>query len=163
VSAASSPRPPGHHGAAGHHQVDGRHGAGGPPEPMPAELAALLAVVVPPDGRLGHREHVHLTYLAIQRHGPERAAGLLDGWIRYLTTAAGAPQKYHATVTRAWARLVAVHASQVAPGTSFGEFAAAHPGLLDKRLLNRHYTARRLAAPDARVGWADPDLSPLPG
>ena len=47
-------------------------------------------------------------------------------------------------------------------GTDFASFAERYPGLLDKRLLTRHYTARTLASPAARTGWVDPDLVPFP-
>ena len=48
------------------------------------------------------------------------------------------------------------------PGTSFPAFLAAHPALLDKRLLARHYSAALLSAAAARTGWVDPDLTPFP-
>jgi hypothetical protein len=47
-------------------------------------------------------------------------------------------------------------------GTDFAGFADRYPALLDKRLLARHYTARVLASPAARTGWAEPDLVPFP-
>ena len=46
--------------------------------------------------------------------------------------------------------------------TDFASFAEMYPALLDKRLLTRHYTARTLASPAARKGWAEPDLLPFP-
>lgn len=48
------------------------------------------------------------------------------------------------------------------PTVDFASFAESHPALLDKRLLTRHYTARTLASPAARAGWAEPDLAPFP-
>ena len=48
------------------------------------------------------------------------------------------------------------------PGTDFASFAERYPALLDKRLLNRHYTARALASPAARTGWVEPDLAAFP-
>jgi len=48
------------------------------------------------------------------------------------------------------------------PGTDFASFADRYPALLDKRLLARHYTARTLASPAARTGWAEPDLASFP-
>jgi hypothetical protein len=46
--------------------------------------------------------------------------------------------------------------------TDFTAFAAAHPALLDKRMLSRHYTSATLASPAARTGWQRPDLVPFP-
>jgi hypothetical protein len=129
---------------------------------LPAELAALLAEIVPPGGSFRHREHIHLAYLAVQRHGADRAAGMVSGWIRYLAAYQRAPQKFNATVTRAWTEIVAHHMAAAPPGTDFVSFADRYPALLDKRLLTRHYTARVLASPAARTGWAEPDLVPFP-
>jgi hypothetical protein len=46
--------------------------------------------------------------------------------------------------------------------TDFAAFADAHPALLDKRLLARHYSSRALASPAARTGWLEPDLAAFP-
>ena len=145
--------------------ADGPRRAHHPHDPhdaaLPAELAAALAEIVPPGGAFRHREHIHLAYLAVQRHGAGRAAGVVSGWIRHLAAYQRAPQKFNATVTRAWTEIVAHHMA-AAPGTDFASFADRHPALLDKRLLTRHYTARTLASPAARTGWAEPDLAPFP-
>jgi hypothetical protein len=139
------------------------HGSGDPhPNALPAELAGLLAEIVPPGGAFRHREHIHLAYLAVQRHGADRAPGLVSGWIRHLAAYQRAPQKFNATVTRAWTQIVAHHMAAAPPGTDFDSFAARYPALLDKRLLTRHYTARALASPTARAGWVEPDLAAFP-
>ena len=110
--------------------------------------------------RFGHREHLHLAWLAVRRHGPSAATDLVGAGIQRTARYAGAPQKYHATMTGAWVRLVAHH---VAAGPdSFGEFLERYPRLLDKRLLTGHYTSARLASAKARQSWLDPDVAPLP-
>src|SRR5690348_7401534 len=129
---------------------------------LPAELASALAEIVPPGGSFRHREHIHLAYLAVQRHGAGRAAGVVSGWIRQLAAHQRAPQKFNATVTRAWTEIVAHHMAAAPPGTDFTRFAERYPALLEKRLLTRHYTARTLASPAARTGWKEPDLAPFP-
>ena len=148
------------HGPHGSHAV---HGPGDPhPDGLPEELAGLLAEIVPPGGTFRHREHIHLAYLAVRRHGTERAADKVSGWIRRLAAYQRAPQKFNATVTRAWTEIVAHHMAIAPPGTDFASFAERYPALLDKRLLTRHYTARTLASPAARTGWVDPDLAGFP-
>jgi hypothetical protein len=138
-------------------------GPGDPhPDALPEELAGLLAEIVPPGGAFRHREHIHLAYLAVRRHGADRAADRVSGWIRHLAAYQRAPQKFNATVTRAWTEIVAHHMAAAPPGTDFASFAERYPALLDKRLLTRHYTARTLASPAARTGWAEPDLAPFP-
>ena len=146
--------------------ADGPRRAHHPHDPhdaaLPADLAAALAEIVPPGGEFRHREHIHLAYLAVQRHGADRAAGVVSGWIRQLAAYQRVPQKFNATVTRAWTELVAYHMAAAPPGTDFASFADRYPALLDKRLLARHYTARTLASPAARTGWAEPDLASFP-
>jgi hypothetical protein len=136
------------------------HGPPGGPG-LPAELAAILAEIVPPGGAFRHREHIHLAYIAVQRYGPG-ATDAVAAWIRRLAAYQRAPQKFHATVTRAWVEIVAHHMA-AAPGSDFATFAERYPPLLDKRLLTRHYTSRVLASPAARTGWVEPDLVPIPG
>ena len=86
----------------------------------------------------------------------------MSGWIRHLAAYQRAPQKFNATVTRAWTEIVAHHMAAAPPGTDFASFAERYPALLDKRLLTRHYTARTLASQAARTGWVEPDLAPFP-
>jgi len=146
--------------------ADGQRHARGSHAPhdaaLPAELASALAEIVPPGGSFRHREHIHLAYLAVQRYGSARAAGVVSGWIRQLAVYRRAPQKFNATVTRAWTEIVAHHMAAAPPAADFTSFADRYPALLDKRLLTRHYTARTLASPAARTGWAEPDLVPFP-
>ena len=44
----------------------------------------------------------------------------------------------------------------------FDTFADRYPLLLDKRLLTGHYRSSTLATVEARSGWVEPDLKPLP-
>jgi hypothetical protein len=159
--AAQSPDGP--HAPPGPHGPHDAHGPGDPhPDALPEELAVLLAEIVPPGGAFRHREHIHLAYLAVRRHGTDRAADKVSGWIRHLAAYQRAPQKFNATVTRAWTEIVAHHMAIAPPGTDFASFAERYPALLDKRLLTRHYTARTLASPAARTGWVEPDRAAFP-
>ncbi|MFE2323036.1 hypothetical protein ACFXD5_03745 [Streptomyces sp. NPDC059385] len=121
----------------------------------------LLAEVTASAGRFGHREHVHLTWLAVRRLGMPEALHLLDEGIRRTAARAGAPEKYHRTLTRAWTELIAHHAGGDG-GNDFDAFADSHPALLDKHLPERFYRPGTLAAPRARTGWVEPDLTPFP-
>ena len=163
-----------------------RHHAG-LPEKLPEELTELLAQIVPPGARagadeagaggagtgaagtggFGHREHVHLAFLAVRRYGTAEAAERIGRWLRHLTAYAGAPQKYNATVTWAWTEIVGHHlardqADSGAAAMDFDSFAARHPRLLDKRLLRGHYSSSVLASARARTTWVEPDLMPFP-
>lgn len=121
---------------------------------------ALMAEVMADAHRFGHRQHVHLTWLAVRRYGTAAAIAVVGDGIRRTARYAGAPQKYHATVSRAWVELVGYHAEPTEE--DFDLFVARNPALLDKRLLARHYRSTTLATPEARSGWVEPDLRPLP-
>jgi hypothetical protein len=130
-------------------------------DPLPAELAEILDEVAPPGGcGFRHRQHIHLAFIAVRRHGTARATEKISTWIRHLT--AHAPQKYHATVTRAWTEIVGHHVAADPSVADFEVFAEQNRALLDKRLLTRHYTAATLASPQARTGWVEPDIAPFP-
>jgi hypothetical protein len=132
---------------------------------VPAELTAMLTQIVPSGGRFGHFQHVQLAYLAAREHGTAAAAEKISRWIRHLAAYENAPQKYNATMTRAWTKLVGHHVEAdrwAGRASDFADFADRHPTLLDKRLLSRHYSAAVLAGAAARAGWVDPDLAPFP-
>jgi hypothetical protein len=122
---------------------------------------ALMAEVMAGATRFGHREHVHLTWLAVRRCGVQEAVGLVSDGIQRTSRYAGAPQKYHATISRAWVELVGYHVAE-SGDSDFPAFADHHSALLDKRLLTRFYRPATLASPRARTGWAEPDLAPFP-
>jgi hypothetical protein len=121
----------------------------------------LMTEVMATAERFGHREHIHLTWLAARRCGVPAAVGLVSDGIQRTARYAGAPQKYHVTVSRAWVELVGHHAAEHGEG-DFATFAEDHPALLDKRLLTRFYRLATLASPQARTGWVEPDLAPFP-
>lgn len=123
--------------------------------------ALMAEVTAASAGAFGHREHVHLTYLAVRRAGMPAAVALVSDGIRRTARYAGAPQKYHVTVSRAWVELVAHHA-QAHPQPDFAAFAERHAELLDKRLITRFYRSTTLAGAPARTGWVEPDLAPFP-
>lgn len=127
----------------------------------PDVFDALMAEVMATAERFGHREHVHLTWLAVRRYGVARALEVVGEGLQRVARSAGAAQKYHVTMTRAWVELVGHHA---APSTAddFDSFAAEHPALLDTALLTRFYRSDTLASPRARSQWVEPDLAPFP-
>jgi hypothetical protein len=82
-------------------------------------------------------------------------------WGRRFTAAHGEPERYHETLTTAWARVVAAHAVEH-PDAGFDAFLAAHPQLLRRDLLLGHYSRERLYSEPARARFVDPDLVALP-
>ncbi len=124
-------------------------------------LAAALAEVTTQGVRFGHRQHIHLAFLAARRYGPGRTPEVMCDWIGQIAAAHGMPERYHATMTIAWARIVAGHVSADPSISDFAAFADAYHPLLDKDLLARHYTAAALGSAAARVGWVAPDLAAI--
>jgi hypothetical protein len=121
----------------------------------------LMIEVTAQAPRFGHRQHVQLTWLAVRRFGTLQAVDVVSDGIQQTARYAGAPQKYNATVSRAWVELVGHHVAEN-DAEDFETFAAHHTALLDKRLLARFYRSETLASPQARTGWVEPDLAPFP-
>jgi hypothetical protein len=111
--------------------------------------------------RFAHRQHVHLTWLAVRRYGTTPAIRLVSDGIQGVARYAGTPQKYNATISRAWVELVGHHADH-SNAADFDTFADQHPALLDKKLLTRFYRPATLARDEARTNWITPDLAPFP-
>jgi hypothetical protein len=132
----------------------------GQPEAPPL-FAELMREVMSTADRFGHRQHVHLTWLAVRRCGTAAAVGLISDGIQGIARNAGAAEKFNATVSRAWVELVGHHAEHC-DAADFDTFAERNPALLDKKLLTRFYRPETLARAEARTGWVAPDLAPLP-
>ncbi|MGW2939193.1 hypothetical protein ACWGQ5_34640 [Streptomyces sp. NPDC055722] len=130
-------------------------------EEGPSPFLELMAEVMAAAERFGHRQHVHLTWLAVRRYGTDAAVDLVSDGIQRTARYAGAPQKYNATVSRAWVELVGHHAGQ-SDTADFDAFVDQHPALFDKKLLTRFYRPSTLAGTPARAGWVEPDLAPFP-
>ncbi|HKE19828.1 MAG TPA: hypothetical protein VKB80_33360 [Kofleriaceae bacterium] len=101
-----------------------------------------------------HREHVQLTYLLLrERPLPEALIALRDG-LRRLTARDGHPEKYHETITFAFAALVNERMRAVGgAGASWQEFAAGNADLLDWRprsALDAFYDRATLLGDEAR-------------
>jgi hypothetical protein len=110
----------------------------------------------------GHRAHVELAFVAARRHGEEDGAAAMCGWIQQIAAAHGRADRYHETMTVAWARVVAHHVAADPEIRDFGAFAARYPALLDKNLLSAHYSTAALGSAEARAGWVPPDVLPFP-
>lgn len=121
----------------------------------------LLAEVMAQEAHFGHRQHVQLTWLAVRRFGTRDAIDLVSDGIQRTARYAGGPQKYNATVSRAWVELVGHHVAED-PYEDFDAFVRHNTALLDKRLLTRFWRPATLAGDAARTGWVEPDLAPYP-
>ncbi|MDL9980727.1 hypothetical protein [Microbacterium candidum] len=126
-----------------------------------AQFGQLMGKVMATAERFGHRQHLQLTWLAVRRYGTSTAVDIVSDGIQRTARYAGAPQKYNATVSRAWVELVGYHVHQC-DDPDFDTFINLYPELLDKKLLTRFYRSATLAGSQARAGWVEPDVAPLP-
>ena len=127
-----------------------------------AAFQELMTETMAAAPRFGHREHILLTWLAVRRFGTPAAIPVVCEGLRHTARYAGAPQKYNATLSRAWVELVGHHVDHEPGVTDFATFAARNPALLDKRLIARFYHPATLASPRARTEWTVPDRAPFP-
>ena len=116
----------------------------------------------PHEERFGHREHLRLAWLVIDRHGPELAAEIVGEGIRRMAAAQGKAALYNETITRFWVRLLAHVREAKSVGGSVDDAIDAAPILADKDIVLRHWSRTALFGPEARVRWVEPDLRPLP-
>jgi len=109
-----------------------------------------------------HREHIRVAWLYLKSSDATRAAERMFIGIRRFANHHGATQKYHHTLTLFWMRLVAVAMVETQEGCSFEEFFATNSELGDKNLIVKYYSQDLLQSAEAREGWVEPDLQPLP-
>jgi hypothetical protein len=107
-----------------------------------------------------HRDHLRVAFAYARRGGIDHAIDRARDGLRHITAAHGEPERYHDTLTTAWARVIAHHA--VGHAGTFDAFVEAHPRLLDRELLLAHYSRERLFSDEARARFVEPDLSSLP-
>ncbi len=125
-------------------------------------LGALEAASIP-NAAFRHADHLRAVFLYLTRDGYPGGADAVAAAIKRFAAAHGASGKYHETLTRTWARLVAAHMRSRSPGVAaFGPFIEANPELLDKALPAHFYSQERLFSPAARERLQEPDLHALP-
>ena len=115
-----------------------------------------------PSEEFRHRGHLRLAWLVMSHHRRDEAESIVAREIQRFTVANCAPNRYHDTLTRFWVRLVS-HAMGNAPDAgSIDELLAKFPFLLDKSLPYRHWRGETFNSDEARGGWIEPDLLPVP-
>lgn len=130
-----------------------------------AFLAAFEAQRIPLH-QWHHREHVRLAYLYLQRMPFEQAEARVRAGLKAYIAAHNVPDHqtsgFHATLTVAWLRLVAVVLAEYGPATDSEAFCEEHPELLEKKALRLFYSRDRISSPQAKATFVEPDLAPLP-
>jgi hypothetical protein len=114
-----------------------------------------------------HRGHVRYGWIALQSEPRfERAmdrirSGLKTHLMRAIESGETPEFGYHETITRFWLLLVDQVRREDPGHSDSGSFCEAHPELLDKHLLGKHYSKPLLLSSDSRCGYVEPDLAPL--
>ncbi|WP_127818131.1 hypothetical protein [Microbacterium sp. CPCC 204701] len=109
-----------------------------------------------------HSDHIRVVFLRTRSHGTEEALQFMSDGIRQMAESAGAPEKYHATITAAWTKIVGALVQTSDPRTGFDEFLTEHSELLRRDLLLEYYTRDLLRSTAARASFVEPDIRPLP-
>lgn len=78
----------------------------------------------------GHRDHIRVVWELIHAHGMLAAVSRFEAGLKRITAAAGHPEKYHATITHAFAFLVGQRIAEDGP-TSWDHFVDANPDLFE--------------------------------
>lgn len=112
-------------------------------------------------GYFGHEAHLRFAWAVL-----DEASDLADAerviclTIRHAAGIGGNPDKYHATVTIFWVRLLD-HLRGAHPAvTSVEQMLDVYPALGDQTLPERHWS--NLDSEESRAAWVEPDLIPLP-
>ncbi len=121
---------------------------------MSFPIDEFVAGRLPAEG-FDHRAHVEAGYHLLKRHDFADAAHAYSRAISTMAAAAGAPEKFHMTITVAMLSAIAERMSDNC--ANFDSFAAEHPELFDRELLLRHYSTERLQCPRARRTFLLPD------
>lgn len=126
------------------------------------DLADRMERCVYPNAEFHHADHLRLARHYLGVYGSAEAVDRMQQTIQRFAASLGHPEKYHASVTIGWMRLVAAAMRCTPECGDFGEFLAGHGWLLNRDALVEFYSRERLASPAARSGWVEPDLHPLP-
>jgi hypothetical protein len=135
------------------------------PEDDGAFLEAFEARTIP-FADWTHRAHVRMAFRYLSRHPFEEALGRIRKGIQALNLAHQTPEAltrgYHETLTVAWARVVASTIAAHGPFKDSNDFCDRNPHLLQRTVMRIFYSPGRLFSPEAKRGFVEPDLAPLP-
>lgn len=110
-----------------------------------------------------HRAHVRLAYVLLAEHDADTAIELMREALQAFLAHHSIPAaRYHETLTRAWI-LAVYHFMARSPGAESADaFIDSNPRLLDAKIMLTHYSAELLFGPEARAGYVEPDIDPIP-
>jgi len=124
------------------------------------ELVARFEALALAPAAFRHREHVRLACAMLRGADFGDAAVRFRSALRRFTTAAGAPENYHETLTWAYLALVAQRMACDPTATTSHQLIARHPDLVDHRTgaMARSYDVAAITAlPLARAVFVLPE------
>lgn len=127
------------------------------------EFREALERCVIPNHAFRHRDHLRLAWIYLRGADLDTAGKRLSENIRRYARHHGSVQRYHETLTQAWARIVAVAIAETPGAGTFDALLSTHPHLLDKDLPLKHFSPALLWSARARERWVEPDRLPFPG
>jgi len=125
-----------------------------------AELVARFEALAITPAEFRHVEHVRLAYAMLRGADFGDAAVRMRRGLRRFADAAGAPARYHETLTWAYLALVARRAAEDPAASSSHALVARHPDLLDHlggALARCYDVAAITASPLARAVFVLPE------
>lgn len=110
-----------------------------------------------------HRAHIRLAYVMLAEQDDEAALVSMRSSLQALLRHYGLGRSnYHETMTRAWLLEVRQAMETSPPCSSAAEFIDANPMLLDKTIMQTHYSPEVLRSREARTSFVQPDLAEIP-
>jgi hypothetical protein len=106
-----------------------------------------------------HRDHIRLAWLQIKAHGLLEGLERISRGIKRFAAAQGKAERYHETITWAYAILVNERIARANPEQSWSEFANLNPDLLDwhSSILRNYYRPETLSSDVSRMIFVMPD------
>ena len=113
-----------------------------------------------------HRTHIKVAYLYLTRHPFDEALSRMREGIKAYNAANKVPEGptvgYHETMTHAWMRLIHLLVCDYGPYDDADAFFEDHPQLSSRLVLRFFYSREQFLSPEAKTGFVEPDLAPLP-
>lgn len=110
-----------------------------------------------------HEAHVQIAWTYLRKYGLAEAIDSFSAALRRLTRSLGIESKYHETITWFFLILIAERRSASTPD-DWDTFKCSNADLFasEPSIINRYYSAARLASDSARKQFVLPDRLPLP-
>jgi len=121
-----------------------------------AQFIKALEGCALPESEFSHAAHVRAAYLYLKAHDFAEALARIRRAIRGYTVHLGRPDRYHETITVAYAALIQQRIFERGDGGGWAGFARANPELLQSNMLRRFYPPAQLESPMARAVFVLP-------